>query len=660
MHSPLTTVNPGVQDGTGTYGVKLTPGLYVGHVIGVMLPNNRVKVRLEGSGSSVDCQVVSSIFSSLLGFQTSYVPAVNTRVLVFFHSALDSYLMGGVPDIRADPQATRAALDPRAEPYAKLQTFTSQRPEKEPQHNSHKAPVDLVEGEVQIDNLLGVGLTLLRHLASLQAGDLARVECLLLDDMVRIISDTFKHHTAFGDFRIYNDGGKLNCVWDGTSHDFEAWGLTEPGNPRVKVEGDAVNLGETGGVDGFKDDGRWRFSQYVGWLGNFIHLFVTDPTQELGKFAANQFRSGRARLHVHVDGSVLVQSVTEIVLEKVVCIPVPVPRRRPDDPEGNRSDAGIDPPPPKWTPNPGDSVFETVFQLRDYARWLANSHGLCRFHQMPRDWQVPSEAETPTPMGNSQKFEQTSQANPAFELKYACFRIYRDGSVQTVDAYGNSFTSTKTGIQISSTQDILLEAAGSINLVAGRDVNVTARQNVTISALFGTMRLYALLKLRIAAESCSMILKGTAGLFLEALQFTVGDGFQIDESGNVNVMGGLTAQRVSASFTAFYDDHIGHVIPGVPAVIPSTDKDLAVFTFPTSYGVSVVYKTYSQQALQRGEQFSLGLFTPITPAGNVWPGDASVVDFPSPSNLSTVITTAIPPNAPGPRVVEPASWNYQL
>ena len=63
----------------------------------------------------------------------------------------------------------------------------------------HQPPVDLLPGELDLTNLHGVGVTLLRHLASLQAGDLARVECHLLDDLVRIVAQNFRHHSAIGD-----------------------------------------------------------------------------------------------------------------------------------------------------------------------------------------------------------------------------------------------------------------------------------------------------------------------------------------------------------------------------------------------------------------------------------------------------------------------------
>ena len=89
--------------------------------------------------------------------------------------------------------------------------------------------------------------------------------------------------------------GALEGALDGT--------FDRPGDPRADIKpGTADALDTKGAVDGYTDDGRWRFSQYVGWVGNFIHLFVTDPVEHVGHLASERFRAGRSKIHAHIDG----------------------------------------------------------------------------------------------------------------------------------------------------------------------------------------------------------------------------------------------------------------------------------------------------------------------------------------------------------------------
>ena len=394
-YTPQTAQNPATQN----QGSQLPPTLYEGVVVGNMMPNNIIRVRLVKYGRDVDCVWAASIVSGLLGFKTSYVPPKKTPVIVWITGTDTNYIVGSQPLQLTDTNnQSRTVTGPGAPDNHANQIFSSRNSTALKMFASQKPPVDLVEGEIDVSNLLGVGLTLLRNMASIQSGDLARVECCLLDDMVRVISDTFKHYSAFGDYKISNDGGKLNVVWHGTSHDHEAWGNKNKGDAKLSPnsKGDNLNLNT---VNGATDDGRWRFSQYVGWLGNFVNIFVTDPVNAMGQILEGQYRSGKARIHVNDDGSILFQSVADIVLEKVIRIPVPNPLRLEDDPNGNRSDQVLQGQNnlSTWKPSDSSNIFEMAFQLREYARWLNNSLSLGRFRQMNLDYEVPTEAQTPAP-----------------------------------------------------------------------------------------------------------------------------------------------------------------------------------------------------------------------------------------------------------------------
>ena len=602
--------------------------IYVGVVREVYYPNNTCDVTLDGIDVTASgCVWAAGVLSGMFGFRTSYLPPPKTKVLVVFTGQYPVYIIGCCPGPIVDPENhARPAVDSE-ESYHNSQTFSHIRSKDSLLYASQKPPVDLTEGEFQLDNLLGVGLTMLRHMAKLQAGDLAAVECHVLNDMVRIISDTFKHYTAFGDYSIVNDGGKLNVEWHGTAHDHEAWGVKRPQDPKAPLSGE--NRVDPNGAEGFTDDGRWRFSQYIGWLGNFIHVFVTDPVEQIGRLAEDQIRAGKFRAHVGQDGSVLVQSVADIVLEKVVRIPVPIRIRPQGDPKGNRSSDTISSTDglKTWQPSDKDNLFEMVFQLREYARWLNNHAAFDRFRMEDKEFKVPTEAETPAPKrdgGEPDREDANKTAVDNWQIAYATIRIYRDGSIQTLDAYGNSFTSTKTGIMISSTTDIMLQSAGSINLVAGQSINLLARKDIGISATTGGLWLRASTKLQLLCQLGNVVVDTLQNGWLKIMGgLNVNNKASIDKAGEINATGNVTALQLAASSTngPFGDHpHFFHIFQGQPAVETVVDQ----FDYPGSYAGQPLYETLSQQSLKTSESSSNGLWdftdNAVPGKGSPWPG----------------------------------------
>jgi hypothetical protein len=82
---------------------------------------------------------------------------------------------------------------------------------------------DLLPGEEEISNNIGVALRLLTNFAQLDSGGLAKIECHLLNDMVRIVDAYFAHHHCGGDTLIWNNG-RNNEESHFTSYPHEAAG----------------------------------------------------------------------------------------------------------------------------------------------------------------------------------------------------------------------------------------------------------------------------------------------------------------------------------------------------------------------------------------------------------------------------------------------------
>jgi hypothetical protein len=369
-------------------------------------------------------------------------------------------------------------------------------------------PNDLAEGEFEWSRANGPLFRFLTSLVALGASDLAKIEFNLHRELVRLTSKTFQHFSACGDTNEYDDG-TLNQEEHGTSYAHERMGLVKEGDEIMSVD-EAPDLDEW-----MKRTGNWRWSQYRGFLGDLVNHWCTDPQEAAGELfdAANHspedYRSGKWREYIGHDGSFLMESCGEIALEKVTRIPVPIRLKHEEDPDGvtrrlvKELDASFL---KQWKWDKKNPHY-TAFMLRDYARYLSRFQSLARFHQMADakgEFYVPKESETPQPLDPKIKPDR----EPIVWIDvYATIRIMHDGSIVTVDGYGNTTFSGPPGIIYSSVADIQFYAARDIVHKAGRSVFINGRRHVEIAANRGSILLKARTGLRALVERGVLWLK---------------------------------------------------------------------------------------------------------------------------------------------------------
>lgn len=488
--------------------------VYSGTVVGVDPITRALTVSVQGSKGAPlnNCVWASGVISGLLGMKTTFIPSVGTQVLVI--PGTTNFIVGCIPSDNPDFLAGKSKTITGAS-KTRINSQTAKKANESINGVVQKGPTaanDLMEGELEIGNLLGVSMSLLTTIARMSAGGRARIEACLLNDMVRIVSDVFRHHTAFGDIEIYNDG-RLNYRVNGTSYEHEAWGRMKKNDPKITAKNNVVDFST---VDRVLDTGRWRYSEFIGFLGDMIHQMVTEPTEVLGTYAASAARAGKGRFQIQSDGTLLMQSVTEIAIERVCRIPVPIEQKRWDDPKGNLK-AEADKLNKEYLriwafgKEPKD-IAKTCYQLREYARWLSGLQSYARFLQLNKDWKVPTEAESDSPEWTN-KEEDRETANPSQKRHidtYSCMRIMRDGSHVHLDGYGNAYVSSYNGVQISSTKHIDIYAAGDLSLGAGQNVYIKARRNMELAAVVGGLKMKARTWLHALCEWGTLWLKSDA------------------------------------------------------------------------------------------------------------------------------------------------------
>jgi Tfp pilus assembly protein PilV len=276
-----------------------------------------------------------------------------------------------------------------------------------------------------------------------------------------------------------------------------------------------------------------------------------------------------------------------------------------------------------------------AFQLREYARWLNNTYSLARFSQMTRDWQVPSEAQTPLQDVNSDETDKTSVNTGVsnWRIAYATIRIYRDGSIQTVDAYGNSITTTAIGIQISTPKNLLLQAGGSVNIVAGRDVNILARNNVGVTSVNAAIRLKSKTALMLFCSAGNVIYEIASSFFHKFIgNITANNTVDITTAGTIDASvsvntptlnadtlsatgvtiknGLLSANKAEVTTintqTVNVENSNSVSWPGLQNEISSSfsvsvSQLSDIFLFQTEYDGGTLYQTFTQQMLETGD-----------------------------------------------------------
>jgi len=507
-----TSTGDTVSAGSGqTASSRIEAGrIYTGVIKETFHGDNSYTVLIDKINANIPCRWAAGVFAPLVGLRTNYLPPLNSRVAVLASSEGPGWIISSIPsepyDLAGGASQTMFGNDISSEAYEQKRKGLGLSTTKSN---------DLLEGEYELTNTFGVAVQLLTTLARIKGSERAKVETFLLDDMVRIVSEVFKHHSSFGDMQIYNDGG-LNLRIDGTSYEHEAWGLEKATDEKSDLANKYISFDPEDTNANYIDTARWRFSHYLGYLGNFIHTFVTDPTTTLSSIASDALRSGKARVHINNDGAILMQSVTEIALERVCRIPVPIEKKRPEDPEGNKKedfqnleksflriwDFGQD----------FKNAHHTAYQLRQYARWLSCFHSYSRFLQLDKDWTIPKETDIPDPswFNKEQDVEDVNNGKTEYYDAYATFRIMRDGSIVQWDAYGSAISMVKGNIQISSSRHLELDAAGDIRINAGQNIYIKARRNIEVASIAGGLTLKARAWFKCLCEWGSIWLKSDA------------------------------------------------------------------------------------------------------------------------------------------------------
>jgi len=479
----------------------------IGKIIKIDAKTGLCSVATDDPGTDIDgCVWLTKSFTApILGYRVKSLPSIGTGVI----------LLVGNPSYIIDVIDTPDYDETFGLSLTKDGTFYREKYFADTVYPAHEGSASLLEGEFEIENAFNVGMSFLTNLVSLQASDRARVEAHLLNDMIRIIAEEYRNITPLGEVMVYDDG-RPNMEINFGSYVHELVNKTSAEAALTALNGKSVSfptLEKEDEAKGLNTSFGHRFKAYIGYVGNFLNMFVSDPLTNI-----NAIASGKAQFYIGNSGDILLRTVSEIAIERVVRIAVPAKRdKKLSSPPDYENDEFLK----KWDYGQGseNTIHQCAYSLRSYARYLSNYTSMMRFHQASKaagdadaPYYIPSESEVPLPdMHNKEK--DITDANgkaEAFIEGYSTIRIFRDGSILTMDSTGGSVYHGRGVVEISAVRDVRIDSARDISLIAGRHMFLKAKKNIEISSTEGGLVMKARKLLRVLCERGKIWIKSDA------------------------------------------------------------------------------------------------------------------------------------------------------
>lgn len=496
-------------------------GLYTGEVTGVNYITKTLEVKIKGTAIN-GCLYVAGDMATFFGIENSSLPPVGATVLVYYTETTSPPLVLGT--LGGQQPTVEAMLDSISGQYTEDDFTASATKGLKPKIENSKyasigqgppIPMDLVAGEMNLNMSTGPMIRLLHNFAQLGASDAAKVEACIFNDMVRIVDNYFVHHTCGGDELVWSAG---RCTRENhfTGYPFEAEGKLKPE--------DALCPEEDKGIYNLKKDlksiagdtGRWRLSEYVGFLGDMIHRWVTTPTAVASNIMEKALRAGQFRSWVGNDGTYMVQAAGGVQLEVTQFIVIPEILKAWNDPYFDMEKAlqDLDGEFLKiWGKGPDWADLQVaVWQLQYYTKYIALWHSLSRFRQLAdkKYCSIPKESEVPfrsPTVGEADKSAVNPDAVDSSPGGHALLSMDPKGNIALRSNNHTSITMFDGNIQIACPGNLELKAGGIVSM-QGNTVSIRGAQRVEITSIFGTLVTTARTAWKALCELGTIWLKG--------------------------------------------------------------------------------------------------------------------------------------------------------
>lgn len=505
-------------------------GLYPGVVCETDLVTSMLTVRVGGLLLE-NCDFLAGIGAAFLGIETVNLPPVGSNVLVWYwpdHSyAIGTGLNifdGGEEGSWTPPISGDSKFDVlKKAPVLQVKKSTSKRGFA----SGIQMPIDMLPGEWEMDSGIGPIIRVLYNFTQMAAGDLAKIETHLLNDMVRIVDNEFRHHHVGGDDLIWTEGTTTNREEHFTSYLHEAEGKDDP---KGKLTGGSKGVFEGGEESGdankYNATGRWRYSRYIGFLGDMVHTWVTKPTEVVSNTMKNALRTSHFREWIGADGTYFIQAASAVQIEVNPLQIVPIIEKSMKEPGFNPKEEQIKLDQkflklwgtgPKW-----DDLKLSCWQMRAYLRYIPLWHSLERFKQLeacgycriPTEEEMKDKAWDPT-CGEGDKLAANPKATgEKFESGYTSLSMTNQGTFAMYSTSG-SIIMANDNIQISAANNVDIKAGNGVYL-QGKYIIGNAWREIHFWSMVGGVVLKARNMMKLLCERGRIWIKSDGALKQEA------------------------------------------------------------------------------------------------------------------------------------------------
>lgn len=472
-----------LRSGAGTYDVEVAP--------------------VDGD-APVCCAVIVNMLAGHLGVQNCSLPPEGSLV-VFVRDSVDGnfgVIFGCVPgDLSPDvstakvegeyvvPSGGASGLESESQAKAIGKTERTTTRILQQGRLFDTMPGDSVEA-----NDDGVMTGLLQFLTFLKASERAKVECFVMDDLVRLVSGHFQHFSPMGEQHIYNDEGRLTMEMRMAAHQPELFGMEEykPVFTLKDSQPDKDNFTTGSEVPGGDKpeirDIKERFQLLTGYLGNFIHMIICNPEKELRNRGGKPKHEGLLDQQYTESGSVVTKFAEDVIFSRTDRIPVPVKMKEPWDPDGNsklKDLTAVAPSVPYQ--HSQQSPWSMSLLIREQMAWITKQN-IARMTNLDKDWYVPEEADAPLPGNTYDRIERADSdyANSINRRSY--FGFLRDGSFLIRDAWGGEIYMRGGSCILSFPAEVQIRSGKSTIVLAGHDLVQKAAGSIDMSSTNGDVR----------------------------------------------------------------------------------------------------------------------------------------------------------------------------
>lgn len=462
---------------------------------------NVVIVAPDGQNNHTHLQgiPISATFSAALGFVETILPTIGTKVLCCGKSDLRTLILGSIPypDNQAnntDPNLPNKAIQGTLEPlFQSVHKKGYRTMALKSVLMNNNLPTDVLAGEKVISNEFGVMLGLFKLLATLKASELSQIQCHFLDDLVRIISHNFQHYTSLGELKIFHDGQGIHLEMGATHSPRESLGSLVDGSTGIE----AINTVKGYDKDYALTDDQLvmleRMKLFVGQLGQFVNLLITNPSQEqhaLNGKEPSKPDTGLLQVKASLDGTLVVRSVSGIYLEKTNWIRVPQRIRTPEDPKG---DDGTTIEYPEQKAYEFDrnyrfrgEAFLYYLQLRDYLAYINEELGYANFKTHEKDFYVNKDKSKETPLESITYIDK--ETGIAYTQTKSWVSLMGNGGISLSDAWGSCISMEGGNIYIQPAKDLIVQPNRNLVAKIGGNTSIATRGEIDLSSTEGGMR----------------------------------------------------------------------------------------------------------------------------------------------------------------------------